>query len=618
MGNLSTKEGSASRETPNEVIPFGMSMSFGSEGASVSDDSEKPSENAFLHVLTDTGPDPSRRRMIEHEWSREEENPFVELDVLPAHERSVNILIPVDERRIVSGSIDGLLIVWDCVKGTILSVLGDHDKCVNAGVVFHEERTTYLITACTDHRVIIWDIDAGVSVAAFTHHSGAVSCLSSTVWEGERIFATGGTDNVLGIVNASKRELSNCVLREDEETVSALCWIKSSLLAVGASGPDILLYDMQELLLVDRLEGHQDSVQHIVPLQSQSRRFVSGSVDGRVIVWSSDSFQRVYEFNVGGGGLFLPPSAPGHSFLGAAFSGFEDTKTGSQTAEKKHQETKSIDAGGVPREKSKKKESSSRRTSSAESGKTLPESFVHVQRPDPISCVVPLRDNLMFAAANHRFVVWDVMDQKRCWRRDEAHEALITNAAWLSGVQKIVTVSQACSVALWDLPRDDEMLRHLGVDGKKDAKFDAASAKKRMKKRDRMMDRMPFRLENFSAIRRMGFTYAHGGGIRSVVQLDGRSFCTGGMDGLVVIWRDRRHEEKKRSLAAENCAGSELYALQLEPTEDGATEDIPPDPATFVSPERRRSAPYVSRRQEETSVIVKQRQRTRGRSAKEF
>ena len=97
--------------------------------------------------------------------------------VLAGHERSVeSVVFSPDGTRIVSGSHDSTVRVWEVDTGRELACLRGHAFSVNS-VAFSPDGTR-LVSGSLDSTVRVWDVDTGRELACLRGHDDSVSCVA--------------------------------------------------------------------------------------------------------------------------------------------------------------------------------------------------------------------------------------------------------------------------------------------------------------------------------------------------------------------------------------------------------------------------------------------------------
>jgi len=99
------------------------------------------------------------------------------LRILTGHQDSVNsVAVSPDGRRIVSGSSDRTVAVWDLVSGSRTRRLTGHQDSVRSVAVSPDGRR--IVSGSDDRTVAVWDLEAGSRIHQLTGHQGAVNSVA--------------------------------------------------------------------------------------------------------------------------------------------------------------------------------------------------------------------------------------------------------------------------------------------------------------------------------------------------------------------------------------------------------------------------------------------------------
>ncbi|MCG7853377.1 MAG: WD40 repeat domain-containing protein [Methanosarcinaceae archaeon] len=175
-------------------------------------------------------------------WDLESGQP---IRVLKGHTQEVSALASAfDMGRIVSGSKDGTIRIWDPFEGSCLLVLDSCDGRVCSLAVTPIGR---LAVSCGENAVRVWDLAKNECVACLEDHIIAAVAISA---DGKRMALAGGT-------------------KEDHS---------------------ISVYEVQTLTRLACLTGH-DAGLFSIAMTPDGKRAVSGSYDQRVGVWDLERFE---------------------------------------------------------------------------------------------------------------------------------------------------------------------------------------------------------------------------------------------------------------------------------------------------------------------------------------
>ncbi len=146
--------------------------------------------------------------------------------------------ITADATRIISGSGDKTLRLWDATSGTTLRTLSGHTNWVRCCAITAD--ATRIVSGSGDKTLRLWDATSGTALRTLSGHTNSVMC---------------------------------CAITADATRI------------VSASGDYTLrLWDATSGTTLRTLSGHSDTV-YCCAITADATRIVSGSHDGTVRVW---------------------------------------------------------------------------------------------------------------------------------------------------------------------------------------------------------------------------------------------------------------------------------------------------------------------------------------------
>jgi WD40 repeat protein len=188
-----------------------------------------------------------------------------------------------DGTRLVSGSADGTIRVWDPEDGTELGRLEGHTDWVRS--VGWSPDGTRLVSGSNDGTIRIWDPNERTELGRLEGHTGGVR---SVGWspDGTRL-VSGSADGTIRIWDPNERtELGR--LEGHTNTVWSVGWSPDGTrLVSGSDDGTIRIWDPNERTELGRLEGHTNTVWS-VGWSPDGTRLVSGSADGTIRIWDPD------------------------------------------------------------------------------------------------------------------------------------------------------------------------------------------------------------------------------------------------------------------------------------------------------------------------------------------
>ncbi|KAL8783562.1 MAG: hypothetical protein Q9213_004552 [Squamulea squamosa] len=236
-----------------------------------------------------------------------------------AHQRHVVTCLQFDTEKILTGSDDTNINVYDTQTGALRKKLAGHE----GGVWALQYQGNVLVSGSTDRSVRVWDIEAGKCTQVFQGHTSTVRCLQilmptemGRTSDGQPIMLpkqpliiTGSRDSNLRVWKLPKPgdpeffqagpplDDSECpyfvrVLTGHHHSVRAIAAHADTLVS-GSYDCTVRVWKISTGETVHRLSGHTQKVYSVV-LDPRRNRCISGSMDNMVKVWSLDTGSALY------------------------------------------------------------------------------------------------------------------------------------------------------------------------------------------------------------------------------------------------------------------------------------------------------------------------------------
>lgn len=174
---------------------------------------------------------------------------------LKGHAGSVNAVAVIPgSTRVVSGSYDRTLKIWDIESGEEPQTLTGHRDIIHAVAVTPDGRT--IVSGSNDKTVRVWSVESGRMLRTFKGHESDVNAVA--VFPDGRRFVSASYDGALKI------------------------W------EIGSANPP------------RSLQGHSDVIK-AVAITPDGRRIISGDQDGTLAVWDSETGIRIHALSFGSG-----------------------------------------------------------------------------------------------------------------------------------------------------------------------------------------------------------------------------------------------------------------------------------------------------------------------------
>jgi sterol desaturase/sphingolipid hydroxylase (fatty acid hydroxylase superfamily) len=226
-----------------------------------------------------------------HEQATGEEEQAVEPQPIPEAVQSPSVAghsaavlavaISADGSRLVSGSEDGTVKVWDTVTAQQLFALKGHTRAVR-GVAISTDGLT-IATGSWDGTVRLWDARTGREKRTLKGHTGQV--LGVAVSGDGRTVVSASVDFTAKVWDAETGQ-ATATLGGPAGAVLGVAVSGDGGTVVSANGETVKVWDARTGRELHTLEGHSDLV-YSVAISPDGQRIVSGSMDGSVKVWDA-------------------------------------------------------------------------------------------------------------------------------------------------------------------------------------------------------------------------------------------------------------------------------------------------------------------------------------------
>jgi WD40 repeat protein len=192
-----------------------------------------------------------------------------------------------DGARIVSGSKDKTVCIWDTITGNVIvgPMIG-HTQEVNL-VTFSPDGSK--VASCSDDTTIrIWDSHTGAPVSQpFCGHTGWVYAIAYSP-DGKKI-ASASVDGTIRVWDAVTGHVIFDPIEDHRHSVWSVVFSPDgALLASASSDESIHINNATTGATITSLQGHSDSV-YWIAFSPDGKWIVSGSRDTTVRVWDVDS-----------------------------------------------------------------------------------------------------------------------------------------------------------------------------------------------------------------------------------------------------------------------------------------------------------------------------------------
>ncbi|KAF7862520.1 hypothetical protein EAF04_007393 [Stromatinia cepivora] len=253
-----------------------------------------------------------RHYFLRHSWTNRAVEPHHM--AFKAHPSHVITCLQFDDEKILTGSDDTCIHVYDTKTGALRKKLEGHD----GGVWALQYEGNVLVSGSTDRSVRVWDIEKGLCTQVFHGHTSTVRCLQilmpseagktasgqSIMIPEQPLIITGSRDSQLRVwklpAQGDKRYIqtgpptndADCpyfvrVLAGHTHSVRAIAAHQDTLVS-GSYDCTVRVWKISTGEVLHRLQGHTAKVYSVV-LDHSRNRCISGSMDTYVKVWSLET-----------------------------------------------------------------------------------------------------------------------------------------------------------------------------------------------------------------------------------------------------------------------------------------------------------------------------------------
>ena len=258
-----------------------------------------------------------RHHLVRQCWMQDEVQP--QHIAFRAHDRHVVTCLQFDTEKIITGSDDTNINVYETKTGKLRKMLAGHE----GGVWALQYYGNVLVSGSTDRSVRVWDIEAGRCTQVFQGHTSTVRCLQilmpteihktadgrSMMSPKQPLVITGSRDSNLRVwrlpqlgdrdymaVGAPAND-ADCpyfvrTLTGHHHSVRAIAAHGDTLVS-GSYDCTVRVWKISTGETVHRLLGHTQKVYSVV-LDHERNRCISGSMDTFVKVWNLETGQCLF------------------------------------------------------------------------------------------------------------------------------------------------------------------------------------------------------------------------------------------------------------------------------------------------------------------------------------
>ncbi|KII95974.1 hypothetical protein PLICRDRAFT_151028 [Plicaturopsis crispa FD-325 SS-3] len=187
-----------------------------------------------------------------------------------------------DGTRVVSGSWDRWIVMWDANTGMLQGMFGGHRDRINSVAFSHDG--SRVVSGSWDKTVRIWNLSSGMHTQVLAGHDDQVTSVLFS--QDDTKIVSGSWDKTIRIWDVATGNVIN-VLERHSDMVHSISLSSDGTKVVSGSDDNIIrIWNIITGHLEGILEGHTDIV-HSVAFSPDGTKIVSGSYDKTVRIWNA-------------------------------------------------------------------------------------------------------------------------------------------------------------------------------------------------------------------------------------------------------------------------------------------------------------------------------------------
>jgi WD40 repeat protein/serine/threonine protein kinase len=234
---------------------------------------------------------PDGKKIVSGSWDKTlklwDASNGIEILSLKGHKGAVDcVAFSPDGKEIVSGSDDGTLKVWDASSGQETLTLEGHKAQVSS-VAFSADGKK-IVSGSWDGMLKVWDASSGQVIKTLKGHDGWVTSVAFSP-DGKKIVSA-CTDKTLKVWDASSGQETLTLERHTRSVQSVAFSPDGKKIVSGSADKTLKLWDASNNQEILTLKGHTEEVISVA-FSPDGKEIVSGGDDGTLRVWDASSGQ---------------------------------------------------------------------------------------------------------------------------------------------------------------------------------------------------------------------------------------------------------------------------------------------------------------------------------------
>jgi WD40 repeat protein len=201
-----------------------------------------------------------------------------------------SMAFPANGSRLVAGSTDGTVRIWDLVTGREIHCLRGHERSVTAVAMC---RSGLIASAGVDTIIRIWEGERGVPLASLHGHESTVNAIA---FDAGHTIASGSADRTVRVWTVTESEMEGSADGHLLDIAVIRYSPDGTLVATGSEDRTVKVWDTATGGLIATFRGHSDRVVSL-DFSPDGRNVVSCSPDGSIRAWDLGGQSEVWCFH---------------------------------------------------------------------------------------------------------------------------------------------------------------------------------------------------------------------------------------------------------------------------------------------------------------------------------
>ena len=234
------------------------------------------------------------------------------------HTDQVNsVCFSPDGRYILSASNDRTLKLWDAASGLEIRTFSGHSGFVYSAVFSPDGK--YILSASSDSTLKLWNAASGLEIRTLTGHTGSVYSAAFRP-DGRRI-VSGSSDNTLKVWDAENGNLLGTLSGHTDQVITVCFSPDGKHILSAGSDSTIRQWDAENGYELKTFFGHSGSVNSL-SFNHDGKHFFSASDDMTIRLWDIESGEELIEFLENKASVYSVSISPdGNQILSGSWDG---------------------------------------------------------------------------------------------------------------------------------------------------------------------------------------------------------------------------------------------------------------------------------------------------------